>query len=71
MKSITCDVCGKPVDREKSSTHIAGLYNANSGLFGAMVHNLDVCTECMAIGKKIDLHELLMREWQRRVKEAE
>ena len=61
MRPCICDICGKEYDPRTG--HRAGTKSAEPGLFGYLLNGLDVCPECIEIGRALPLREEALNAW--------
>lgn len=66
MKRIYCDVCGKAMEEHLEGAHYAGNGTTETGYYGLMVRNMDVCPLCMTVGRRMDMERIMLEEWKER-----
>jgi hypothetical protein len=66
MRETICDICGRPFDPKTG--HTVGTKSAETGLFGYLLNGLDVCPECIEVGRTLPLRDEAISAWTIEVK---
>lgn len=66
MKKIYCDVCGKVMDARMENAHYAGNGTNETGIYGLMVRERDVCPACMTAGRAMNMERVILDAWKER-----
>ena len=70
MKFYRCDICGKEIDKKDNLAEYGSERKyANSGSFGWVLSNKDICGKCISAGKKMDFEKVILDAWRNAVVE--
>ena len=70
MKIYKCDICGKEISITDTGASLNGQLNMKyNGLFGCLLGNKDICSDCINVGKNINFWADIKSIWQERAHE--
>lgn len=68
MKLYRCDICGKIFDPTQIGCHRSDAPLGVPGVFGVAVSGLDICGNCMRVGREVDFQDEMKSAWKAAVR---